>query len=62
MIWFAVAVGGALGSMARHASTCVAHLVERAVPDATAAVNVAGQVALGLALVWAGYRVGAALT
>jgi CrcB protein len=125
MIWIAVAGGGALGSMARHAvNLFFAHALERAVPYATAAVNIAGsfaigllaallatgrlhmspelrtfvfvgilggfttfssfmldtftlghggdhalafwnvtgQVALGLALVWAGYRVGAALT
>src|SRR5256885_17160043 len=49
MIWLAVAFGGALGSMARHAiNLWFAHVLERAVPYATAAVNLAGSLAIGL--------------
>src|SRR4051812_50075031 len=57
MIWIAVAGGGALGSMARHAVNLLfAHVLERAVPYATAAVNIAGSFAIGLlaALIAAG--------
>ena len=49
MIWLAVAAGGALGSMARHAVNILfAHTLERAVPYATASVNLAGSAAIGL--------------
>jgi len=49
MIWLAVAVGGALGSMARHGVNMLfSHLLERAVPYATGAVNVIGSAAIGL--------------
>jgi CrcB protein len=49
MIWLAVAVGGALGSMARHGLNLLfAHVLERAVPYATAAVNIAGSAIIGL--------------
>jgi CrcB protein len=49
MIWFAVATGGALGSMARHGVNLLfAHVLERAVPYATAAVNVIGSLVIGL--------------
>src|SRR4051812_17402729 len=49
MIWLAVAAGGALGSMARHAVNLMfAHALERAVPYATAAVNVVGAAIIGL--------------
>ena len=49
MIWLAVAAGGALGSMARHAVNMLfAHTLERAVPYATASVNLAGSAAIGL--------------
>src|SRR3954471_16807574 len=49
MIWIAVAGGGALGSLARHAVNLLfAHALERAVPYATAAVNIAGSFAIGL--------------
>jgi len=49
MIWLAVAVGGALGSMARHAVNLLfAHVLERAVPYATGSVNVAGSAVIGL--------------
>jgi CrcB protein len=48
MIWLAVAVGGALGSMARHGvNVVVAHLLERAAPHATAVVNLTGSLAIG---------------
>ena len=49
MMWLAVGVGGALGSMARHAvNVLFAHVFERAVPYATAAVNLAGAAAIGV--------------
>jgi CrcB protein len=49
MIWIAVAGGGALGSMARHAvNLFFAHTLERAVPYATAAVNITGSFVIGL--------------
>jgi fluoride exporter len=49
MIWLAVATGGALGSMARHGvNIFFAHVLERAAPHATAAVNLAGSLAIGL--------------
>lgn len=45
----AVAVGGALGSLARHgANSAVAHLFGRPVPYATAAVNLLGSAAIGV--------------
>jgi fluoride exporter len=49
MIWLAVAGGGALGSLARHAVNLLfAHVLERAVPYATGSVNVAGSAIIGL--------------
>jgi CrcB protein len=49
MIWLAVAVGGALGSIARHGVNLLfAHLLERAVPYATGAVNLVGSAVIGL--------------
>jgi len=49
MSWMAVAVGGALGSMARHGVNMLfAHVLERSVPYATAAVNIAGSWTIGL--------------
>jgi CrcB protein len=49
MIWLAVAVGGALGSMARHeVNLLFAHALARALPYATGAVNVAGSAIIGL--------------
>jgi len=49
MIWIAVASGGALGSMARHGVNLLfAHVLERAVPYATAAVNLSGWAIIGL--------------
>ncbi|HKB10023.1 MAG TPA: CrcB family protein [Vicinamibacterales bacterium] len=49
MSWLAVAGGGALGSMARHAVNLLfAHVLERAVPYATAAVNLLGSATIGL--------------
>ena len=48
MIWLAVAAGGALGSMARHGvNVLFAQLLERAMPYATAAVNLAGSLVIG---------------
>ena len=49
MIWIAVAAGGAFGSVARHAvNVLFAHVFERAVPYATATVNVIGAAVIGL--------------
>ena len=49
MIWLAVAAGGALGSIARHGvNVFFAHILERAIPYATAAVNLVGSAAIGL--------------
>jgi CrcB protein len=49
MIWLAVAAGGALGSIARHGvNVFFSHVLERAVPYATAAVNLTGSLAIGL--------------
>jgi CrcB protein len=47
--WLAVGIGGALGSMARHAvNVLVSHRLGQAVPYATLAVNLAGCLAIGL--------------
>ena len=49
MIWIAVAAGGAAGSVARHAvNVLFAHVLERSVPYATAAVNVIGSAVIGV--------------
>jgi CrcB protein len=48
MNWIAVALGGALGSMARHwVNLELAHRLERSVPYATFVVNVVGCVVIG---------------
>jgi CrcB protein len=45
----AVALGGAIGSLARHGvNVAIAHAFARAVPYATAAVNLLGSVAIGV--------------
>src|SRR5262245_43241573 len=44
MTWLAICIGGAIGSMARHA---VNHLVRTAFPLGTAAVNLIGCFAIG---------------
>ncbi|MGH9140826.1 MAG: fluoride efflux transporter FluC [Vicinamibacterales bacterium] len=49
MIWLTVAVGGAVGSMARHGVNMVfSHVLERSVPYATAGVNLIGAAVIGL--------------
>ena len=49
MTWVAVAVGGALGSLARHlVNLLIAHRLERASPWATFTVNVIGCVVIGV--------------
>jgi len=49
MIWLAVGAGGAVGSMARHGvNIFFAHILERAVPYATASVNLLGSAVIGL--------------
>ena len=48
-VWFAVAAGGAFGSLARHGvNVMFQQIVHRPVPYATAAVNLAGSLAIGL--------------
>jgi CrcB protein len=48
MTWLAVAVGGALGSMARHwVNVEVSHRFEATVPYATAIVNIVGCLVTG---------------
>ena len=49
MTWIAVAAGGAIGSLARHSVNILfGHLFDRAVPYATAVVNLAGSLVIGL--------------
>lgn len=49
MAWIAVAVGGALGSVARHAvNVAFAHLTESTTPYATATVNILGSLVIGV--------------
>ncbi len=49
MTWLAVALGGAIGSMARHwVNLELAHRLERSVPYATAVVNMIGSALIGL--------------
>jgi len=49
MIWLAVGTGGALGSMARHAvNMFFSHALARAIPYATATVNLTGSAVIGL--------------
>ena len=49
MMWIAVAVGGALGSMVRHGVNLLfAHRLLRAEPYGTATVNIVGSLAIGL--------------
>ncbi len=48
MVWLAVAAGGAIGTLARHGVNLVfGHVFVRAVPYATAAVNIAGSFVIG---------------
>jgi CrcB protein len=48
MLWIAVAVGGALGSMLRHfVNLQVTHRLERVGPEATFVVNVVGCLVIG---------------
>jgi fluoride exporter len=49
MIWLAAGIGGAIGSIARHAVTVAAQrLAGRATPEATAVVNIAGCLIIGV--------------
>ena len=49
MIWLAVGAGGAIGSIARHeVNVFFGHVLERAVPYATAAVNLLGSLVIGV--------------
>ena len=59
MIWLAVALGGALGSVARHAvNDFFGHVVGRPGPYATATVNLIGSLVIGvLAGLLAGGRI-----
>jgi CrcB protein len=49
MIWAAVALGGALGSLARHGvNVAFSHLTDTTAPYATATVNVLGSLVIGV--------------
>jgi len=49
MVWLAVGAGGALGSLARHGlNMFFSHVLERAVPFATGAVNLIGSLTIGV--------------
>ena len=49
MAWLAVGIGGALGSLARHAvNMYFVHVLESSVPYATATVNLVGSFVIGL--------------
>jgi CrcB protein len=49
MTWIAVVLGGAVGSAARHAvNLTFSHLGEGATPYATATVNIAGSLVIGV--------------
>ena len=49
MLWLAVAVGGALGSVARHwVNIEISHRLERSGPQATFIVNVIGCLVIGV--------------
>lgn len=49
VLWIAIGIGGALGSLARHAANVgVGRLTAHAVPYSTAAVNVIGCAAIGV--------------
>lgn len=49
MAWLAVGIGGALGSLARHAvNVFFGHVLESSVPYATATVNLVGSFVIGL--------------
>ena len=48
-MWIAVAIGGAAGSVARHAVNLLfSHFTARATPYATASVNIAGSLVIGV--------------
>ena len=49
MTWIAVALGGAIGSLARHGvNAAIAHVTETTTPYATATVNVVGSLVIGV--------------
>ena len=49
MTWIAVALGGALGSLARHGvNAAFAHVTETTTPYATATVNIIGSLVIGV--------------
>lgn len=53
MIWFVIAIGGALGAMARFGvSIFVTHRWPAAYPIATLSINVVGSFLIGVAYVW----------
>jgi CrcB protein len=49
MTWIAVALGGAIGSLARHGMNLLfSHLTGRSMPYATATVNILGSLVIGV--------------
>jgi CrcB protein len=49
MVWIAVALGGALGSVARHGvNLAFTHFTEQTTPYATATVNLLGSLVIGV--------------
>jgi CrcB protein len=49
MVWIAVALGGAIGSVARHGvNAAFAHVTETTTPYATATVNILGSLVIGV--------------
>ena len=49
MTWIAVALGGALGSLARHGvNVAMARVTEQTTPYATATVNIVGSLVIGV--------------
>lgn len=59
MIWFAVALGGACGSLARYALSAALRSAVHGFPWGTLAVNTIGSFAMGAITAWALTRPGA---
>ncbi|MEM9616710.1 MAG: fluoride efflux transporter CrcB [Pseudomonadota bacterium] len=56
-VWLAIAAGGAVGAMARHAVSRIAlHLLGPNFPWGTLSANIVGSFAMGLIIVWLAAR------